>query len=40
MYKVVVMICTVLLTHVKVVKFYLGFKICCTLRSEWFKKFI
>ncbi|CAI9601762.1 unnamed protein product, partial [Staurois parvus] len=34
MYKVVVMICTVLLTHVRVVKFYFGFKNCFTLRRE------
>ncbi|CAI9618593.1 unnamed protein product, partial [Staurois parvus] len=34
MYKVVVMVCSVLLTHVKVAKLCLGIKICFTLRRE------
>ncbi|CAI9546443.1 unnamed protein product, partial [Staurois parvus] len=34
MYKVVVMICTVSLTHVNIEKLCLGVKICFTLRRE------
>ncbi|CAI9569428.1 unnamed protein product, partial [Staurois parvus] len=37
MYKVVVMICTVLLTHVNIAKLCLGIKICFTLRCEGVK---